>query len=90
MAKAERKPSDGGLLVLKLTLKEREKWEGLDTHGGEVSKQRWKQRVINGAIWSDWHRTGPGGGVLLVAYVPLRYHRHKQVSNLPFVEGCSL
>ena len=46
-----------------------------------MSKQRWKQRDIFGAIWQDWHRTGPGGGVLLVAYVPLRYQRHKQVSN---------
>ena len=49
-----------------------------------MSKQRWKQRDIkNGAIWSDWHRTGPDGGVLLVTYVPLRYHRHKQVGNGP-------
>ena len=60
-----------------------------------MSKQRWKQRDINGAIWSDWHRTGPGGGELLVAYVPLRYLRHKQASIFaisllyPFGEGCA-
>ena len=29
--------------------------------------------------------TGPGGGVLLVAYVPLQYHRHSQVSNAKIV-----
>ena len=34
------------------------------------SRNRSRAGDIDGKVWSDWHKTEPGGGVLLVAYVP--------------------
>ena len=61
--------------------KRKEKLEGPEIHGEEIYKLNWKQRVISGKTYSDWHKTELDGGLLLVAYVPHQYQRNKQASE---------
>ena len=40
-----------------------------------MKKFKWTQ---SGKTWTGWHKTELDGRVLLVAYVPHRFQRHKQ------------